>query len=441
MFKQFRKSLYLKLLLIFFTTAILLFTLLASTTHLINKPDDIIASTPGSNLVYYGQKLVAEIGKPVNIKKAQQLAQKLDLIIQIKNPELNWQSDIHDMPDDVHLKFHHTTSNPNIQLGRYHQYFVLWIKENNTEYLFAMKHQPFADNFIIFLILLILILITVIGASYFAVRWVLKPLNWMQTGVKQIEQGNLEQQIEIRHQDELGELTEAINQMSQSLKTTLESKEQLLLDVSHELRSPITRMKLALELMQDEKLKTSVSSDLAEMENMVSELLETARLNNSNHALNKSPTDISQLAQEVVERFQNQAPGVVLEHDSEPTFLDIDVERMKIVLRNILDNALKYSSNQNKPVEIISEMTNNSFLLKIIDYGLGIPIEETEKIFDPFYRIDKSRTGKTGGYGLGLSLCKKIMQAHNGDIFVDYSIREATCITLKLPITQQKSNL
>jgi signal transduction histidine kinase len=103
------------------------------------------------------------------------------------------------------------------------------------------------------------------------------------------------------------------------------------------------------------------------------------------------------------------------------------------VLQNVLENALKYSAQQKRPVQVSVEPHNAHVVMSIQDFGVGIPDDEQEKVFEPFYRVDKSRTKKTGGYGLGLSLCREIMQAHGGEIALQSSPGKGTKVILTFP--------
>jgi signal transduction histidine kinase len=110
-----------------------------------------------------------------------------------------------------------------------------------------------------------------------------------------------------------------------------------------------------------------------------------------------------------------------------------DQARARTALQNVVENALKYSTSQKKPVEISLEKEDGGFQVTVQDFGVGIPPEEQERVFEPFYRVDKSRTKETGGYGLGLSLCREIMRAHGGEISLESSAEKGTRVFLFFP--------
>jgi signal transduction histidine kinase len=274
----------------------------------------------------------------------------------------------------------------------------------------------------------------VIGGSYFAVRWLFRPLRWLDDGVVQLAQGNFDHQVPVRKNDELGELAVAFNNMSAKVQEMMRSKEQLLLDVSHELRTPVTRMKLALEFVEDKNSRAKIQSDLHEMEAMISELLESARLTTDYGTLNMLHINIVPLIEKMIKSYNDVPPGIRAIGEWPATYLNIDEERIKTVFSNIFENAVKYSGHQTQPVEIWMHRVNSQWNVHIRDYGHGIPQRDLAHIFEPFYRVDKSRSSATGGYGLGLSMCKKIMNAHGGDITVQSEMGTYTEFSLTFPL-------
>ena len=181
----------------------------------------------------------------------------------------------------------------------------------------------------------------------------------------------------------------------------------------------------------DGDIKESIREDLSEVEKMIAEILETERLNSNHGKLYLKKVDISEIIKEVLRDYQNKPPGVKLIAVPEKIFLNIDTDRIKTVLKNILENSLKYSKPKSQPIEISIDDEQKSVVIQIKDYGSGIPKEELPYVFEPFYRIDKSRSKKTGGYGLGMSLCKKIMHAHGGTIEISSELNIGTIVFLK----------
>jgi signal transduction histidine kinase len=223
--------------------------------------------------------------------------------------------------------------------------------------------------------------------------------------------------------------------MSTGLQEMVRSREQLLLDVSHELRSPLTRIKVALEMAPEGTAKESIRDDMAEMEAMISEILETARLDSVNGKLKLDDVDLGVLVAEAVADADIRDPGAKLMAPSAMPgpMVKADRARVRKVLGNVLDNAVKFSQGRNTPVEARIEEKPEGIVVRIKDRGVGIPAGELPRLFEPFYRVDRSRSRDTGGYGLGLSLCKRIMEAHGGGIAIVSREGEGTEVSLTFP--------
>lgn len=281
--------------------------------------------------------------------------------------------------------------------------------------ILADKPTQFYAHLHLAITLIILITVVSLVASFF-IRKILKPLSILNEAVEKVGKGNLDQVIPVQSNDELGALADAFNRMTADLKKMIQAREQLLLDVSHELRSPITRAKLALEMMADSVEKESVADDLKEMERMITEILESERLKNGAIKLNFSEVIVGDLLQKLMGNYRRENSRLIIFPVSADLTIHADENMILTVLRNLIDNSLKYSSTQSKPIEIIVMRTSRNITIQVEDFGHGIPDDKLPFIFEPFYRADPSRSRHTGGYGLGLHLCKRIMDMHEAEI-------------------------
>jgi signal transduction histidine kinase len=268
-------------------------------------------------------------------------------------------------------------------------------------------------HFVFFLIMVVIIVFTFAG--YF-IQQIIKPVHELDRGVKEISKGNLDVVLKVKSRDEIGKVANAFNQMTVELRKMIKARDQLLLDVSHELRSPITRAKIALEIMPPSKEKESVLDDLKEIETMITELLETERLKNGKTPLDVKKIRVKDLISTVVSGFRSNQGKIKVHEISNDLFINVDELKIGIVLKNLIENALKYSENSEQPVEINVIDQDNKIIIQVEDYGPGIPDDKLNLLFEPFYRIDSSRSRRTGGYGLGLHLAKKIMETHGTSI-------------------------
>jgi len=338
--------------------------------------------------------------------------------------------------NNLKLKIKELKPIPTIRIG-YLKGQILVLYETGEELFLFVRETSFESNALKIVLSLISVITVFILIFYVSIRKILHPVKKLSGGVENIRAGNLDYRIDSPGRDELGKLTIAFNKMAEELKKLLQSKEQLLLDVSHELRSPLTRMKVALACLPDTDMGSSIREDALEMETMITELLENARLSDQNTHLNLEPVPIAEFIRHLINHSSEYIKRVHLTNNSNINTIQCDPKQITVVLRNILNNSLKYSYYDTDPVSINISTSNSMLQISICDTGPGIPDKEIPFIFDPFYRVDKSRSKETGGYGLGLSLCKKIMEAHGGRIEARSKKGHGTTINLYFNISEQ----
>lgn len=263
--------------------------------------------------------------------------------------------------------------------------------------------------------MLLILIVFVVLAAYWIQRGHLRPVRSLSNGMTRISGGDLDVVLPVSGQDEFAQLTAGFNDMVARVKQMIRARDQLLLDVSHELRSPLTRLKVALALMPDDEGKAGIDSDLNEMETMISELLELERLRSPN-GLHRTVQNLMQVVRETARTYSERPPGVRITTRENEIPVNIDEDKIRIVLRNLLENAFKYSLPDSESVDVSVERSNQTVIIRVHDDGVGIPESQMTSIFEPFFRVDPSRSKKTGGYGLGLSICKRIVEAHGGTI-------------------------
>jgi signal transduction histidine kinase len=304
---------------------------------------------------------------------------------------------------------------------------------NGGTYLFAWKlTERMRTAHLLVPAVLLLLMATVVFAAHGFLRRLLLPLRWLGEGVARLSEGHLDVVVPKRSADEFGALTEAFNRMVGRVKEMIQTRDQLLLDVSHELRSPLTRLKVALELVADRDMKARMTADVAEMEVMIGELLELERLREG-RGISTTRQNIVSLVNEVAQNYKERPPGVRLCLTTPEILLDVDTDRMRMVIRNLLENAVKYSLPDSRPVEVSATQDGQTVAIRVTDDGPGIPERDMSSLFEPFFRVDRSRSKKTGGYGLGLSISKRIAEAHGGTIAVENNPRRGATFVVTLP--------
>ncbi len=428
--KKLKSSIFLKLLIVLLTATLLIILIVKNLTDPTTKERLI----KNRNRVLFTHMLVDKIGYPPNQQVVEELSNEIGIKVRIEEHEKTLYSTDNSIKPIASYRPIAFSSpyDANFQVGSLNNMVFTILETNQAQYLFLFKVDFFLnirDGWVPLLGAAILIILIF---SYFVIRHILKPLEKLNVGIQQFGSGHLNYQVPVENtNDELGELVNSFNEMTKRIDDVVSSKEQLLLDVSHELRSPITRIKVALAL-DTEKSRSHIIKNINDLETMINELLESARLDTPQGSLRIQEANICDLIHHIVPNFKDEKPGIIFHDPGKEILLLVDPQKIEMVIKNLCENALKYSAEQSRPVEVhVHEQSDKKVLVVVKDYGNGIPKEEMELIFEPFYRTDKSRIRPSaGGYGLGLSLSKKIMDAHKGEILVSSSTMEGTTFTL-----------
>jgi signal transduction histidine kinase len=258
---------------------------------------------------------------------------------------------------------------------------------------------------------LAVLLISIILLSLLAVRWVTRPLATLATAAQNIGKDISYPPLAESGPREVKNAIQAFNTMQTRLRRYIEDRSRVLAAVSHDLKTPITRLRLRLELLRDDALQSRFSHDLDEMEQMVMATLDYLRGTESK----EKPVQISVTA--LLESLQDDAhelgwemmlaPARVAPYSGRPLAL-------KRCLMNLIENAVRYG----QAAEIRLEDSPERLTIIIADRGDGVPENELEGLFDPFYRREESRARETGGTGLGLGIARNIARAHGGDVIL-----------------------
>ena len=300
---------------------------------------------------------------------------------------------------------------------------------DNGDYLFYMiiDYVPPAEiKNVIFAIILSMIFI--IGLYFFISRY-LRPVQLMKSRIEKLENGDLKSKIDIIGEDELADLSYSINKLIYEIKVLLDNKHQLLLEVSHELRSPLARMQLLVAMMPDHSKKEKLINEINFLEGMISNLLLSDRLSLPYSKLELKQFITSEIVDKVVDMFPSEKNRINIINNIQNKKIYIDETKFTLALRNLIDNAIKYSEN-NQNVEILIKQ-NQYIQFHVKDYGIGINDENIKKITNPFYQANQSVSTK--GFGLGLTICKKIIESHNGFLEINSLEGVGSTFILNLP--------
>jgi signal transduction histidine kinase len=355
----------------------------------------------------YVDHLAADIGTPPGVERAQALVHKLPITIRIAGPQVNWQSHPRADRDDPHR--HDRWATESGLLAR--------TTADGHRVEFGLNVQPWRDRPRMWgwITLAALLVLTLLAYKY--VRRLLRPLDDISAGAQRFGRGQFTEPIPVRRNDELGDLAIDVNTMARSIHGMLEAKRGLLLAISHELRSPLTRARLNVELLPETgegaARREALLRDLQEMADLVTELLESERLGQGHAALQREATDLGTLALEAA-----AGRGVLVETGDPLPPLSLDRVRMRLLLRNLVDNALRHGGEGERPVLRVTQGARGTVALSMRDFGPGVDEAALPQLAEPFYRPDAARGRSTGGVGLGLYLCKLIAQAHGADFAV-----------------------
>ena len=267
--------------------------------------------------------------------------------------------------------------------------------------------------------------------SYRTLRGWLKPISDATVSAKRVSQGQFDYRIDKHPNTELAELTRGLNKMAAELQQLFDAKNQLLLAISHELRTPMARMKVSLAMLDESTVSRELNNDIAQMDQMIEQLLEAERLNHGHKTLHLTKHYLPSLIEEVLSEQERTERISVLSAVPEDVITS-DVGRIKFLLRNLLRNAVAYSP-EGTYVGLTVDQTDDGFLFTVEDQGPGIPKEFQEQIFEPFFRVEEIEHRSHSGVGLGLYLCRKIANAHGGSLTVQSEPGKGSRFILTLP--------
>ena len=275
-------------------------------------------------------------------------------------------------------------------------------------------------------ILVALSLLLIAACYWFAVDFN-RPIKQLKMISKKIGQGNLLPHIINIDTPELQPIANAINEQSSRINQLMSDRTQMLAAISHDLRTPITRLRLRAESIIDSTLAQKVSDDCDEMEAMISAVLEFIRTESDEHPVN---FDLISLLETLTNERQDAELPCTISSSCEQCAFEGQMAALRRAFSNLIDNGLKYG----KSVAIDLDKKSDNITITISDHGPGIPESEFNRVFEPFYRLEKSRNKATGGTGLGLFIAKNIIAHHNGQIVLSNKASGGLQVSIILPV-------
>jgi signal transduction histidine kinase len=311
---------------------------------------------------------------------------------------------------------------------------------------------------IIAVIIIILISINAGIIGFFVSQSISKPIKQLYNATLELEKGNYDVIVDIKTDDEIEELghafnitTTALSKMEQEKKEIDDAKTEFLSITSHELRSPMTPMKAQLQMLKEGyfgKLNKKQIESLSiiirnseRLDNIIADFLEISRIEAARLKFDFRQTDVVQLVKETIifmQGFAKEKNITLVEKVKNLPFIQADPDRISQVLRNLINNAIKFSK-ENSEIEISAELNNNYILFGVKDYGCGLSAENQVRVFEPFYQVESSDRRKHGGTGLGLTICRGIVESQKGKIWVESQIRKGCRFYFTVPLNPVKN--
>ena len=282
-----------------------------------------------------------------------------------------------------------------------------------------------------------------IAISMFVSRMTLSPLRSLQSAAERLGTGDLSQRVAVTRDDEVGEMARTFNAMAEGLQTAEAQRRNLMADVAHELRTPLSNIQGDVEAIRDGVVEADESTidTLHQQVLHLAHLIEDLRLLALAEAgalrLDPQAGDVGDLARTSVEAIRPRAEAksvtLTMAGGKVPT-TTFDGERIGQVIGNLLENAVRHTS-EGGSVTVTTEVVNRNVKVSVRDTGSGIPADEMEQVFERFHRVDPSRTRATGGAGLGLTIAKQLIEAHGGTINVESVLGEGSTFSFELPLS------
>ncbi|MCX6044421.1 MAG: ATP-binding protein [Chloroflexi bacterium] len=293
------------------------------------------------------------------------------------------------------------------------------------------------------------LLFAIIGACLVAIplsilfaRTLLRPIRQLTLASAKIAQGDLEQQVQVNTNDELGDLARAFNQMSRDLARSTYLRRQMTADIAHELRNPLTVLAGYIESIRDHVLQPTparldlIYGEIEHLQHLVEDLRTLSKADAGELGLTRQVVAPALLLARVVARYQHQADQQQIRLElNAPTALPsllLDEERLMQVLGNLVSNALRYTPAHGQ-IRLSACQAVHTIQLIVQDTGVGIADADLPHIFERFYRADRARQGEDGASGLGLAIAKSLVEAHGGTLTVESTLGQGTTFIVGLP--------
>jgi len=295
-------------------------------------------------------------------------------------------------------------------------------------------------------ILQLIMLAVIVGLALLLAGFMVKPLNKVTVAIKEVKEGFSDKPISVPDYEETVHIVDAFNELLGRMKVLDDSRQEFVSNVSHELKTPITSMKvLADSLLAQEdapvelyrEFMDDIAKEIDRENKIITDLLSLVKMDKKVSDMNITEVNMNELTEVLLKRLR----PIARKRDIEVTFESIrpvkatvDEVKISLIISNLVENAIKYN-HENGWVKIVLDADHQFFILTVSDSGVGIPEESLARIYERFYRVDKSHSREIGGTGLGLAITRSAVLMHRGSIQVECPPEGGTVFTVKIPLT------
>jgi signal transduction histidine kinase len=325
---------------------------------------------------------------------------------------------------------------------------TLYIIPDETD-PFAATNLTKAINFFLIIGGLLAVVIATI-VTFILARRISKPIQMLSLAVNRLGKGDFSQRVNINEKGEVGELANTFNNMADSLEKSENLRRNMVTDVAHELRTPVSNIRGQLEAIQDKLLVPDSSSidslheETILLSRLIDDLQDLTLVEAGKLKLIRQPENIREIISQAVDVMQPKAKSnglsIAMEVPDGLNLCDIDQYRISQVIKNLIANAIIHTPRNGK-ITVSAVLKSDQWVeVSVADNGEGIPKKDLANIFERFYRVDKSRTRETGGTGLGLTIARRLVEAHGGEIKVESKQGKGSKFYFTIPVSQEIRN-
>ncbi|WGF90520.1 HAMP domain-containing sensor histidine kinase [Marinivivus vitaminiproducens] len=287
-------------------------------------------------------------------------------------------------------------------------------------------------------VLIAVVVVTIVlvtALNYLTIRWLTSPFSVFKSVTRNVDDNNLSYRVPIeRTYGEFRDLAQHFNGMLQRIDHVATARRNMLLAIPHELRTPLARLKVRKDLIADADVRADIAGDIQTLEDLLNVILESERLQTNEGKVNRTAFVLGDVVRNVLCSIGERRREIAVKDRLRGKLAFADAFLIQLLVTNLVTNALRYGRKQPITITLSEDAASpGTLLLRVSDRGVGIPADQIPMMTEPFWRQDESRQRMSGGYGLGLYLCKRIVTSHDGILEIDSTVGEGTSVTAHLP--------